>query len=97
MTKKDEIKLTEEEKLRVWCIEHPCPTLNFFEGYRWLEKGIEVGDLSLRKSCMTRLYGLFRNPQDALEWVKSGTVPPYLKEEDCKVLDKTETEQSQSD
>lgn len=77
-----------QTELRAWYMKNPCESLGFFEGYRWLEKGIEEGDLGLRKSIMNRLYGLFRTPQDALEWIKNGTIPPYLEEENSSVLDK---------
>jgi hypothetical protein len=66
-------------ELRTWYLGNPCWTLDFFEGYKWLEKGIEEGDLDLRKFCMNRLHGIFSTPQDALEWVKNGTIPSYLK------------------
>lgn len=30
-------------ELRTWYLGNPCWTLDFFEGYKWLEKGIEEG------------------------------------------------------
>lgn len=73
-TKTDELK----RQLREWYYRNPAEGLPFFEGYKWLEKGIESGDIELRKLCINRLFGIFRTPQDALDWVKEGTIPHYL-------------------
>lgn len=69
---------TRKKKLRSWYLKHPCETLGFFEGYKWLEEGLEKGDLDLRKLCMNSTYGLFRTPAEVLDWVENGTIPDYL-------------------
>lgn len=80
MTKKEEIKLTEEEKLRVWCIEHWSADLDFFEQYKLLKEA-EGKDRELLKLCILNEYlGIFKTPDEALNWIKTGITPDRVSE-----------------
>lgn len=65
-------------ELRLWYLQNiETPSISFFQGYEWLEKGIEEGDLELRKGCINRAFGIFCTPQDQLDWIKEGIIPTY--------------------
>ena len=76
-----------ERQLRLWLMKYHNLKLRFPDAYEWLRKGLEVGDLSLRMSCLrTPDMGIFRTPQEMLEWVKFGRLPLcYRKEENPEV------------
>ncbi len=77
----------DERLLRLWFMTNHNLKLHFPKGYEWLRKGLEEGDLSLRMSCLrTPDMGIFRTPQEMLEWVKFGRLPLcYRKEENPEV------------
>lgn len=86
-------EVAKAQELRAWCLENAPRNNNFFETCKWLEQGIQEGDLKLRKFCITHCHGIFKTPQDAFDWINTGTIPPYLESKCPSTLGKTDLSQ----
>lgn len=80
-----------ERSLRMWQLKHHKGWMPFFDEWRWLEKGIREGDINLRKRCIQAgSLGLFGSPQEMLDWIKDGIIPPCCQEASNGAHHKTE-------
>lgn len=81
--KKQEIE-ENKIKLRLWLLNNYNQMndygQSFFQLWKWLEEGLEKDDTYLRKICLTCSYGMFKHPQEALEWINTGVIPSHLKQ-----------------